>query len=566
MERNWFTRDLFTQKLFTPDRLFLFGLILAAIVYSPTLQNDFVFDDVNLILLNDSLGSWSKWPVAFTEHVWAFHQPPAGARHYRPAFVLWLLANKQLFGDIAPWWHLTSLLLHLVATTLVYRLAVRLLKDAWPAAVAAVIFAVHPVHIESVAWISASTDLLATVFLLASFLCYLNYREPPDPTQISRSWLFAALASSAAAILSKETAAAFPVVIYSYELLSKHSALASLARALPFAGVVALYFAARRLALPIPAPSSTDADTFTILTSLPLVAAQYAKTLAWPFQLSFFYDPAAASQWTLAAAALVLLAIVTLIFLLRLSCSLPEARLPLAWLLIFAAPPLAAIAVFTRDNWVHDRHMYLPSVGFCLLAALLLMRVSRWRTLAAAAATAVLTVALALQLPRFANELTLYEHAMQRSPHNIEMRLAYADALHLHGRPAESQQEYERIVKLAPDSAAAFTYLGMNYDDAGHTQRAQAALARAVALSAPGSYLRMTALFRLGSVELKLGGLAAAEAHLRGALQLNPQGWNYHATLAEVLRRQGRTAEAERELQLEAAARQASIARRVRSK
>ncbi len=552
----------------TPDRLFWFGLVLAAVVYSITLQADFIFDDVHLILLNDTLDSWSKWRIAFTQHVWEFHQPPAGARHYRPGFVLWLLANKRLFGDIAPWWHLTSLLLHLIATTLLYRVAVRLLKNdsTWTPAVAALLFAIHPVHIESVAWISASTDLLAAIFLLSSFLCYLRFREtlPESPALLSLAVLFAALA-----ILCKETAAVFPAVIFFYEWFADQTTSLGryVTRSLPFVAVVVIYALVRRVVMPLPAGSSTDADLSTILTSLPLVAAEYAQTLLWPFRLSFFYDPAVASQWTIATGFAVLLLVILLIALWRFARSVPMARLPLAWMLLFAAPPLAAIAVFTRDNWVHDRHMYLPSVGFCLLAAILLARLEGpWRTFAVAAIALVFTAGLALQLPRFGNELTLYEHAMRRSPDNLEMRLAYADALQLHGRPADALQEYERIVELAPDSVEALTYLGIIYDDAGRSQDARQCLERAAKLAAPGSNLRMLALFRLGSVELRLGDLTAAEVHLRAAVAMDPHGWNYHALLAETLRQQGSIAEAEAEMKLEAAARQASTAQRARRK
>lgn len=544
----------------TPDRLFWLGILLAVLAYSLTLRGDFIYDDLYLILMNPNLDSWSQWTHAFTEHVWAFKQPPVAPRHYRPFFVLWLLLNKQLFGGVAPWWHLMSVLLHLFATTLVYRLGLRLLKDEWSAALAAVLFALHPVHIESVAWLSSATDLLATVFLLAAMIAYLRFRERGSAATLVISLLLAA-----AAILCKETAAIFPILIFLYEWLSdpRPPPRTWFTRALPFAAVVLLYMAATRIAIPVRAISAADADRWTIVTSLPLVAGGYLKTLVFPFQLSLFYAPEAMSHWTAGGAAAVLVLVAVLLGLGWWVRSSPAARFPLAWLLAFSAPPLAAIFLFTRDNWVHDRHMYLPSVGFCLLVALLISRLGlRARLVTTAVLIAVLTIALALQLPRFDNELTLYTHAIRRAPHNLELRLTYAYALTMYGQHERAIQEYEEIARFAPYSEDVFANLGMDYDDQGRLPEARDALARAVVLARRGSSLRTLVLFRLGAVESKLGELDSAERHLREAIALDPDGWNFHAALGEVLRRQGREAEAAVQSKYEEEARRRQISRR----
>lgn len=546
----------------TPDRLVWLGILLAAAAYIQVLRFDFIYDDLFLILINPNLDHWSSWTRAFTEHVWAFKEPPVAPRHYRPLFVLWLLVNKRLFDGVAPWWHLTSLLLHLLATLLVYRVGARVVKSEWTAALAAVLFAVHPVHIESVAWLSVATDLLTAVFLLAATLFYFRFRE------LGKPWLLAAsLIMAAAAILCKETAAMFPAVIFIFESLQEPRAgvVARIGRALPFGVVVLLYLAATRLAIPVRAISAADADGLTILASLPLVAVGYLKTLAFPFQLSFFYPPEALSRWTPAQALAVLLLVLVLLALVWLARSVPIARFPLAWLAVFSIPPLASIALYTRDNWVHDRHMYLPSVGFCLLLALVLARLQpRARWFAGVGLVAVLTAALALQLPRFDNELSLYAHAMRRAPFNLELRLVHAYALTMHGQDERAVAEYEAITRFAPHSEDAHFNLGMDYEQLGRLPAARAALFRAVVLARPGSNLRTEALFRLGSVELRLGDLDSAERHLREAIALDPNGWNFHATLAEVLRQKGSSAEAAEELKREEAARRRQIVRRHR--
>lgn len=544
----------------TSDRLFWLGILLALAAYSLTLRGDFIYDDLYLILMNPNLDGWRQWTHAFTEHVWAFKQPPVAPRHYRPFFVLWLLLNKQFFGGIAPWWHLTSLLLHLLASSLVYRLGARLLKNEWSAALAAVLFAVHPVHIESVAWLSASTDLLTAVFLLAAMLVYLRFRESGSKTMLVGSLLLAA-----AAILCKETAAIFPILIFLYESLAdpRPPLRTWFARALPFAAVVVLYMGATRLVIPVRAISAADADFKTIVTSLPLVAAGYLKVLAFPFQLSLFYPPDATSRWSVAGAGGVLLLVIVVAALVWLARAEPRARFPLAWLLAFSAPPMAAIFLFTRDNWVHDRHMYLPSIGFCMLVALLLARLGlRARIVTAAALVGVLAIALALQLPRFDDELTLYTHAIRRAPFNLELRLTYAYSLAMHGQPERAVAEYEQITRFAPRAEDAWANLGMNYEDQGRLSDARDAFARAVRAARPRSSLHILVLFRLGAVEARLNEWQSAERNLREAIALDPDGWNFHATLAEVLRHQGREAEAAEEMNREEEARRRQIARR----
>src|SRR5262249_38604843 len=137
--------------------------------------------------------------------------------HYRPVYVFWLMLNEHLFGSVVPWWHLTSILLHLIAIFLVYRVGIVVLKIPWVAALAALLFAFHPIHVESVAYVCASTDILATVFLLISFLAYFQFREEKKGPGF---WLLSVFAA-ALAILSKENGAMFPWMLVAFELLRK---------------------------------------------------------------------------------------------------------------------------------------------------------------------------------------------------------------------------------------------------------------------------------------------------------------------------------------------------------
>lgn len=533
-------------------KLLLLLLLFTAGLYARVVTYDFILDDFTLIALNPALDSWSDWHLAFTQHVWGAVEPPVEPRHYRPVHALWLLANKQMFGGIAPWWHLMSLLLHLSVIALLYCVALRLTNDPWTALLAAALFAVHPAHAEAVAWISAVPDLLVTLFLLAAFLSYLVWKESDKRLSgaLSLAWFTLAL-------LSKETAAIFPALLLGYEALQPPGKR-RWRLVVPYMVMVAMLVLLRQAVLPSSPTAFASTRIGEALRGLPLVWVGYAKVLIAPFSLSFFY---AAPRWTALAFA-ELLAVVVIIYVVgRYAREHAEARPALLWVAVFSLIPLAAIAVFTPDNWVHDRHMYLPSVGLCIALATWLRR-SRTPRWLGPFAVVFLAMLLHAKLPRFHDELTLYRAALRRAPANLELRLAYAYALAFRGDHERARTEYLGIVSAFPGSAEAWANLGMDYEQQGQLAEARRTLARAAELARPESGLHIHLLFRLGEVENRTGELVAAERHLRQAIALRPDGWNYHATLADVLRKQGRRNEAAEEVKREEEARQRQIARR----
>ena len=117
------------KRWITPDRAVWLGSMLALAAYCRDLRYDFILDDEALILLNGTIDSWHNWKLLFlTDIIDSSHSVISNAIHYRPVYMMWLMVNNQLFGKITPWWHLTSLLLHLVVTLLVYRLGAAVLS------------------------------------------------------------------------------------------------------------------------------------------------------------------------------------------------------------------------------------------------------------------------------------------------------------------------------------------------------------------------------------------------------------------------------------------------------
>jgi hypothetical protein len=199
------------------------ALLLAVIGYWPTLRYGFVFDDVQQIVENPAIKSWSSLPQYFTAHVGAGIFPEAKGSFYRPAFLLWLRLNNALFGVAPLGWHLTSLLVHLCAIWMFFLLARQWTGDALVAGWASLLFAVHPVHIEDVAWISAVPEMHFALAGMGAIYCYVRFRRDGH-----RTFFYLSLLLYGLALLAKETAIMiWPMILICERWLDRDSYPAS---------------------------------------------------------------------------------------------------------------------------------------------------------------------------------------------------------------------------------------------------------------------------------------------------------------------------------------------------
>lgn len=163
-----------SNSLLTESRALFLTIAATVLVYANSLSGAFVFDDTKQIVGNPSLHSWSNIFRAFTNDVWSFQRgtltkdiPPP---YYRPLFTIYLTLNYQLFGLWAPGWQLMNLLVHTTATVFVFYLLRRLSGDILVASLTALLFGLHPAHVESVSWISGIPDPLAALFYVPSLI------------------------------------------------------------------------------------------------------------------------------------------------------------------------------------------------------------------------------------------------------------------------------------------------------------------------------------------------------------------------------------------------------------
>jgi len=565
--------DMSSQIRITSDRAVLAGMLVTAAVYCRDLQYDFILDDLPLILMNETLTSWKNWTTLFVSQILPGQGMDVTAVHYRPIYMLWLMANYQLFGMVLPWWHLTSLLLHLLVILLMYKVGVKVLREPWTAALATLLFAFHPIHVESVSYVSASTDLLVAVFMLMAFLAYSQFRE-----QGTSGWyLTASVLAAALAMLSKETGAVLPLALVAYEALREPPPGPrrwgkQLVWTLPFFGVVAAYAAARTLLFGGNFGPGPGTDRLSALWDAPLVLLAYLRNLLWPARLSFFYPVGWSSQWTFGKGLAVVLVSLAAVFLWRRYEERPGMRLQLLWTAILFVIPVGCVSALRKEDWVHDRHMYVVSVPFCLMTAVVLTDLKLPRKAAIVAGSllaAMLLVMTTVQVPRFKDELTVYKSALKVAPRNILLRRFYVAALwngawvrEPSARRDEALREFLVNIELLPESPVGYQDYATALAQVGRDEEAATQYRRALELDSGGpTHLRASIFYRLAGLELQHSKLEEAEGCMREALAIDPKAMNYHARLAQVLKQQGHEQEADEQMKLEASLKEQFIRR-----
>jgi protein O-mannosyl-transferase len=543
------------------ERFLLLGVLaITALAYLNALGGQFVYDDLFQILGNPTLNSLANIPKMFTQGVWQFLNPGDKidvGPYYRPIFNIALIINHQLFGLQVFGWHLVSLLLHVGVAFLVYRLALQWKLSGEAALASALLFGLHPVHSESVAWVAALPDPLAAAFILSSLLLYERYHHGRIKQPI---WLGMSVLLALMAMLSKEVAVIFPFFLGARELLDRpprekprESVVRVAKRTAPFFAITLLYLGMRYHVLGLlrlEDPKSLGIPGTQVLLTIPSVLLSYARMLFIPFPLAVIYDntyvtsAADARFWapTLAVLALALAAI-------RSVRGSPTGRFALVFLIIFLVPVLNLKAFRQDESLLHDRYLYLPSIGFCILAALSLEALSqrfasRRREIFATATLLAGTVLLGLTFYQnfsWQSELAMTNNALKGAPrwpflHN-KIGAYYADQRQW----SLAEQAYLETIAIDPKYYDAYSNLGDAYREQGRLPDAEQAYLNSIEYGAPYA----DTYYNLGVTYINENKLSDAEQPLLRALEISPAHTKARYNLGWTYDREGKDALAE---------------------
>jgi len=554
MDRNHAAVPSTPPLFLRPGTMEIIACGITALAYLGTLGFGFVYDDTPQILKNPAIQDWRYVLQYFTSHVWAAIYPHSVGNYYRPLFLLWLRLNYALFGADPAGWHAASVLCHVAATYLVFRLAQQLTRDRMIAFVAALLFGLHPAHIENVAWISGVTDPLMACLVLASLSAFLSFRESQKVLQLVLSVGWFALA-----LLSKETAIVLPLLILALSLLRLQSrtqadgAPSVMATAIrevaPYALLALVYIGVRYRVLRGFAHSTISISWTEVFRTWPSVLWFYAKHLLLPFGLSEFYSLDYVRH---ASAGSVVL---PLFFLLALTVglyywihALPQKQVACFAVALMVLPllPVLDLRSLTVGDIVHDRYLYLPSAGFALLVALSIAAFGqrmpeRQRIIVPAVLTgivALLFAALTLtEQTQWANDILLYTRGAESAPDNLTVRDNLANALLGADQPQRAIPLYLDVLKRNPNFWRSNYNLGFAYYKTGNFAAAEESLQRAIMIDSSDS----DQYIYLALVELQLKKLPEAADNARQAIARNPQARGYYFILGLICESQGDT-------------------------
>jgi Tfp pilus assembly protein PilF len=541
-------------------------------LYSQVRHFDFVnFDDPEYIGENNHVRAGLTWNGL----VWAFTSYDAA--NWFPLTWVSHMAAYQLFGLRSGWHHLTNVLFHALATLLLFAALKRMTGALWRSALVAFLFALHPLHVESVAWIAERKDVLCAFFWFLTLWCYARYAQQPG---LGRYLLV--LLGFGCGLMAKPMIVTLPFVLLLLDLwpLRRANRLAVLWEKLPLlalaAGVSLATYVAQQQGHAVRSFTSLPAG-LRIGNAL-VTYIVYIARMFWPVKLAVFYPYSHDLPVWHAVAAGVALAGITFLVL-RWFRPHPYLAVGWFWYLGTLVPVIGFVQVGGQSS--ADRYTYVPMVGLTIMlcwgAADFLKRYPRARTVAAVSAVAACSACLVLtwlQLRYWANSGALFEHAVEVTADNhiahnnlaayyvsqmrnedawghvieaLRIRPTYAEAhvnlatiLRRLGKFDESEREYRVALSLQPDNVEAYSGYGALLLVQGRTDEAMREFWEVVQLRpeyAAGHY-------DLGRMFATLGRMDEAMAQFSETIRLRPDHAEAHHSLGVALVSRGRLNEA----------------------
>ena len=571
-----------TQPAKTPLLIALGLCALAFIPYARVLGNGFIpfFDDGSYVVYNTNIQH------GFTAEAirWAFNF--GYADNWHPVTWLSHMADVRMFQMNPAGHHAVNLILHILNTALLFFFFNKITKSRWKSAAVAALFAVHPLHVESVAWIAERKDVLSTFFLMLTLLAYVRYAERANIRRLAGVYVLFALG-----LMAKPMLVTLPIILLLLDYWPLNRMMTAdkrqprfnrrvLIEKLPMCAMsvgscVITYIAQQRGgAMEEGRAFSFGARAANAVTGYSV----YMLKTVWPAKLALLYphQGAAVPVWHTAGAALLVSAITY--GCVRAARARPYLAVGWFWYLITLLPVIGFVQVGTQA--LADRYTYIPLIGLFVMASWGIAEAagdnpprapsdSRVGVLAISA-IGILTVLSALtwvQTGYWRDEVTLFEHAVDVTENNYTMhgnlgvvymgrgdydkaishlakavrirpdladlRYSYGAALYASGQVDEAMVQFTASLKIDPKQDMVRGIML----EAGRKQREAAGMT-------PAQYRKSAALFNEGVLLDSRGDTAQAAKKYREAIAAAPKYANPYANLARLMDNSGNTDEA----------------------
>ena len=518
-------------------------LVLAVwIVFSPTLGYDFVnYDDTAYVSENPVVQAGLTWAGIR----WGLTYGNIG--HWHPLTWFSHMLDCQLYGLHAGGHHFTNLVLHGAAAVLLFLALRRMTGFLWRSAFVAAVFAIHPLRVESVAWVAERKDVLSAFFFILTLGAYVRYvRSPPSMFRYGVVMLFFALG-----LLSKNmlVTAPFVLLLLDYWPLGRFSSFTpQLLLRLMAEKIPLLVLTVGSCAVTLLVPEKLTADKLPLGLRMENAVVSYVTYLwqmVYPSGLACYYPNPVnyLPFWQVAGALALLLVISWAVWAVRKTH--PCLVVGWFWYLGMMIPVIGIVQI---SNYAHaDRYTYLPQIGLYLIIAWAAADlVAGWRygrfllgSLAAAVIVALMLCAHT-QVSYWENSTTLWEHALAVSGNTDVAHNNLGMALFREGKYDEAMGQYQQALKINPDYYSAHDNLGVALVKRGQLDAAMAQFLQALKINREDALAHNN----LGMALVQKGQLDEAIARYQQALKINPDFDMARLNLGIALAKMGRLDEA----------------------
>ncbi|PYL59463.1 MAG: hypothetical protein DMF31_06670 [Verrucomicrobia bacterium] len=571
-----------------PDLLILLGLaVMTFAIYAQVIGHQFITLDDDAYIKGNVMVNRG---VTLAGVAWAFSTFDQGNWH--PLTWIAHMMDSQLFGMNAGGHLLVNALIHIANTLLVFWFLFRTTHARWPSALAAALFALHPLHVESVAWAAERKDTLSTFFGLLSLIAYVRYAKGPSIRRYA--WVAITLVLG---LLAKPMLVTWPFVMLLLDYwplrrfdLTPRKEMGTklwplLREKFPLFALVAASAVITTIAQSHGGAVRTFQD-FPIALRLTNALVSYVKYLLltfWPNDLGVYYPytTSGTPAWQIICAAFLLIGITALCFFQR--KIRPYLVVGWLWFLGALVPVIGIVQV--GGQTMADRYFYIPSIGLFIVIAFGLADIAETRRLAPSLSAAVasgILLALAIltnaQIHRWSNSFTLFKHTLAVTPPNLIIENNLGSALSRSGLHDEAGAHFEKALqiipahydsllydtllnmgitrfyqnrlpeaieycqsalRLRPDAPKAHDLLGMALAMQGHGEAALDEIRHAAGLAPNDADIQKD----LGVTLARLGRIPESIDHFHEALRLNPYNASAHNNLGLSLLESGKPGE-----------------------
>ncbi len=570
-------------KTVQPLLICLLLVLLSLIAYEPIRHNDFVdYDDVDYVTKNPHvLKGLSKDGL-----IWSFTETDLTA-NWHPLTWLSHMLDIELFATNSFWHHFVNLLFHIANTLLLFGIFRKTTKAVWRSFFVAAVFVLHPLHVESVAWVAERKDVLSGLFWMLTIAAYIAYSQKPNVRSYVLVVLFFILGLMAKPML---VTLPFVLLLLDYWPLgrfewgqqnNKRACCRLIAEKIPlflFSMVSSIItFAVQRHA-----GAMIRGENYSFLTRLSNATVAYIGyiiKLFYPLRLAVLYPHPGNSLpvWQPIAASSALILITAIVF--RLAVKKRFLLVGWLWYLGTLVPVIGLVQVGSQA--MADRYSYLPSIGIFIMLAWGIADVAAgWKYkkviigISASVVLVVLLIGTRMQLSYWKNTQTLFEHTLEITKNNFVTHNNYGCYLQEQGELDSAVENFNKALQIKPDYVAVLNNLGMALRQQGKIDEAIVQWEKALelepyhpnananlglALAVKGDYEQAIKHFNitlkirpdfpgvnyiLGDIYYKMGSYDLAKVNLERAVRSSPNNITALNYLGAIYAEQGSVDEA----------------------